>query len=514
MAVFLGIDFGACNLKAAKWDGRKIAALRLNNTISGSYEAPNVILYDKNNDGSIENKIGFPAKRSLDEANKISYLKRKLEIPAWSKVIPHLGRKITAAEAAKDIFSEANAIIIDKDKARSKGAPAAITVPVCFSAVQRNRIQKAAEKAGIAVRGILTESFAALFSQEDILDEDDPQIVLIFDFGGSTLDTSLVKVEKDDDLLKVTEIASAGLHYGGLDIDRSIYDFMETKYPAAFSEIFSDENNVGEKNRLLELFREMKEELFADEEEEISRTYTSPQGKDYDFDISTEEVLSVFEKEQVKERINNLLDGLFDQTENTLPKDVTLVKPFGGTCHIHYFLEILEAYFGNEIFDSSDYDADEVGDLYTAVAQGAARWLMLKETDGDVEIHDCIPYHVGILSTGNRFKSLITKNAVVMRKSRLMTLSTEDLKKNGYAISLFQQFEFNFNGNREEMPAPVFMGLVKLTKEKYNGIPFISYQLGLDGRNNPYMETYTWNEDEKVLIEKQPLEVGGDHGEE
>ena len=97
---YVGIDFGASNIKAVVYNGKKIRKIKLNKNQVAGEEIPNIIYYDKNN----EVKVGYPAQREFDYKNKIMYIKRKLEQKSWSKYIENIGKDITAQEVATDIF--------------------------------------------------------------------------------------------------------------------------------------------------------------------------------------------------------------------------------------------------------------------------------------------------------------------------------------------------------------------------------------------------------------------------
>ena len=75
---FFGVDFGACNLKCVRVDGKKIRPIRLNTNDDGSYHTPTAVFYSKNSDGSIEKIIG-PARRSRKILPPVSNASSKLK---------------------------------------------------------------------------------------------------------------------------------------------------------------------------------------------------------------------------------------------------------------------------------------------------------------------------------------------------------------------------------------------------------------------------------------------------
>ena len=105
MEKLVGIDFGACNIKAAYWRGSDARIVRLSQNADQSY-IPNVILYDLTRAGNVEQKIGDAAKNAQDPDNSVEHVKRKLEAESWSKNIPNLQREVSAVDAATDIFRE------------------------------------------------------------------------------------------------------------------------------------------------------------------------------------------------------------------------------------------------------------------------------------------------------------------------------------------------------------------------------------------------------------------------
>jgi L1 cell adhesion molecule like protein len=97
---------------------------------------------------------------------------------------------------------------------------AVITVPAYFNDSQRAETRRAAVEAGIEVLRIMNEPTAAAVAvrwlRQDLKSD---AIVLIFDFGGGTLDVSLLRTETNS----LTVLATAGdTHLGGRDIDNCI----------------------------------------------------------------------------------------------------------------------------------------------------------------------------------------------------------------------------------------------------------------------------------------------------
>ena len=505
---YVGIDFGASNIKAVVYNGKKIRKIKLNKNQVAGEEIPNIIYYDKNN----EVKVGYPAQREFDYKNKIMYIKRKLEQKSWSKYIENIGKDITAQEVATDIFKWLKKTI--SNTLSEDDFKAVITMPVCFSEVQKNRIYNAATDAKINVEAVVTEPFAALFSIEGLFEEaeDDEQVVLIFDFGGSTLDLSLLRIENDGDgEICVTELASDGMHYGGIDIDEDIYhEVFESKYTKEIAEIKAVDDLGTAEVELIDVVRKLKEIIFEDEEDEVDDIYHSRKGKAYTFELTKNEIISVFEKTKIKQRIIDLLDNLFETTDEVEKEDITNIKLFGGTSKIDYFREILDEYINDtDVFDVEDCDIEEI---YTGIAAGAARYLYFKKEEEDtVEIHNIIPFSIGIEENG-RFVKYINRNERYGFETLYRPLKMADLLKNGYLLNIYQTFddllEADINAD-----GIVFMGNVQLDKKLYIAKDAVLFKMKMaeDGRLSiRFFEQRLENgENEIVLVESKQLKIGG-----
>lgn len=366
MKTYVGIDFGACNIKAAKISSQnnRVQHIKLNKQAGGGSAVPNIILYDKVND-DVEIKVGIPAKNSVDVENKVWQIKSKLSQRDWKKHIDSLGREITAYEVVKDTLNWTWQRIVGQSS-KETDFEAVITVPVAFSEVQKNLMRKAALEVGIPVVAVITEPFAAMFSLEEDLDEVEEAVFLIFDFGGSTLDMSLFRIERDDDDLTITELAASGLNYGGIDIDKAIFkDIFGTKYQDEVKEIL-DGNESRLKIELMDLIAKMKENIFIDNEEEVKDMMSDAVGNLHKFELTRDEILSLFDKVDIKAKIITLIEEMLDDADVD-KEEVTAIKLFGGTSSINYFWKMLTEYFGSEVFDCDDFEID-LDDIYQNAA--------------------------------------------------------------------------------------------------------------------------------------------------
>ena len=438
MSTFVGIDFGTCNIKVMYKKNNKTKELRLHNDMSiDGGDVPNVILYDKKkSNGAIQHIVGRNAIKRRDFNNTVFFIKKKLQNADWKGYIDNLDRNVSALDVATDIFRVIKESVTSR--LRNEELDVAITMPVCYTELQKQRIYDAAQSAGIDVKAVLSESFAAAFSQGDILKHGN--VIFVFDFGGATLDISMVRVKKEIDKLIIEEIASCGLNYGGTDIDEALFDFFENKYPADMREI--EQCDSCYKTNIINMISELKEQLFTNDEDEVEDSHSAPNGKFYTFVLTKDDVNYVLEKSGIKNRIITMLNEMFDQLDDVIKEDVTHVRLFGGSSYITFFQKILTEYFGKEIFDYDDFNPNDFDDdsrIRTAVASGAARYMSMQETQ-NVSIVNRIPFHIGI-KQNEYYKRIVDRNRVWGDETTgWITITPEQIIKNNYSIFIYQSF--------------------------------------------------------------------------
>ena len=466
----VGIDFGTCNLKVMYKKNNKFYELKLHKDVSSiDGQTPNVILYAKNSKGNIERIIGRSALKTADFPNTVKYIKKKLQQQNWKGFIPNLGRDVEAAEVSEDIFKFISKQLDEKIKNEKE---IVITMPVCFSELQKQCLYDAAIAAGLNVKYVISESFAAAFSQESFFTGEKERLSLIFDFGGATIDISLVKLSSECDGFVVEELASTGLSYGGTDIDEGIFnDIFLPKYDIILQEL--TEKGIDYSRRLFELIKTMKERLYEDDEEMCEDIEDLGDGSLKEFVLSREDVIKILEKHAVKEKIFAVLEEMFDSLPDIVKDDITDVRLFGGGSYIDYFPKLLTEFFGSDVFDYADFDPtsldrDDGNQLKIAVAAGAVRYIAAKET-GNIKVINRIPFHLGI-KNNNRFKRILDRNRVWGNSNTgWIKLNNQEIQQDGFVINLYQTFA--------NMPkivpltddgSIVYMGKIRLEKGLYD----------------------------------------------
>lgn len=204
----IGIDLGTTNSLAAVWRNGK--AELIPNAL-GEYLTPSVVSLDEN--GTV--LVGRTARDRLisHPERTVSCFKRDM---GTERTYDLGGRRFTPEELSSLVLRQ-----LREDAEAYLGEPvteAVVSVPAYFAEAQRSATKRAGALAGLTVERLVNEPSAAAVSAH-IGDGDADKVCLVFDFGGGTLDVSLV--ERFDNVVSVTAV-SGDNHLGGRDFDIAI----------------------------------------------------------------------------------------------------------------------------------------------------------------------------------------------------------------------------------------------------------------------------------------------------
>ena len=275
-------------------------------------------------------------------------------------------------------------ILLKLKDAASKGTvkpvkKAVITVPAYFNASQRQSTKDAGKIAGLDVIGIISEPTAAAIAYGIGTSSKEERIVFVFDFGGGTLDCTLMRVKNGSYEVIAT---SGNTHLGGEDIDIALSNYAANEFKRTTGIDILNKEKYKRNVAVLKLECEkLKCALSASgvsEQRLLIRNFAD--GKDLDIKIT---------KAKFEYICNDILDGLQDPIdtlfESAAEKEggdidptefVTDVIMVGGSSHIPYVAKLLEETFEKRPIFGVDPDA--------AVATGAAIYAasLAKATKG------------------------------------------------------------------------------------------------------------------------------------
>ena len=204
----IGIDLGTTNSLAAVWRNGKSELIP---NAAGDCLTPSVVSVDE--DGSI--LVGRAAKDRLITCPErtAAHFKRFM---GTEKRYDLGGRQFSPEDLSALVLRS-----LREDAEAYLGEPvveAVVSVPAYFAEAQRAATKRAATLAGLKVERLVNEPSAAAVAGH-IGEGDADKVCLVFDFGGGTLDVSLV--ERFDNVVSVTAV-SGDNRLGGQDFDAVI----------------------------------------------------------------------------------------------------------------------------------------------------------------------------------------------------------------------------------------------------------------------------------------------------
>jgi len=174
------------------------------------------------------------------------------------------GRNQKPEEAAAAILSR-----VRHDAERYLGFEvdrAVVTVPARFSDQQRRAVRDAAGRAGIKAERIMNEpSAAALARAWTSVKDDEPRLVLVYDFGGGTFDATVLRAKGGSCAVLSSEGDDA---LGGMDIDTAMYADVSARFKDGFG--IDPEADPYLSRLLIDLCEKAKIELSAREDAAVA----------------------------------------------------------------------------------------------------------------------------------------------------------------------------------------------------------------------------------------------------
>src|SRR5262249_36202395 len=210
---YIGIDFGTSNSVVANFQFGQAEVVPNH---EGQKWTPSIVTMRR--DGTLA--FGQEAKENFDEPRSIRSIKRILGTP---ERVPFVGQNLRTEQIAVMLFS-----LLKKDAEQVLGetfTKSVVTIPANSKGLARHATKLCAGAASMQVLTLINEPTAAAICYG--LNAQDDQTVLVYDFGGGTLDVTILKIHHGI----FEEISSKGIgKLGGDDIDAALAGVIAQRF--------------------------------------------------------------------------------------------------------------------------------------------------------------------------------------------------------------------------------------------------------------------------------------------
>jgi len=475
----IGIDLGTSNSAAAVIQGGKPTLIPAaeGTTVAGK-AFPSIVAFSK--DGDL--LVGEPARRQAvtNPDNTIREAKRKM------------GTEFTYKIQDKEYKpQQISAFILQKIKRDAEAftgdsiTKAVITVPAYFNDNQRQATKDAGTIAGLDVVRIINEPTAASLAFGLDKNKEDMKI-LVFDFGGGTLDVTIM--EMGGGVFEVMS-TSGDTQLGGSDMDKAIIDYVVEEFRKKEGIDLSNDSTA--MTRIKEGGEKAKIELSTVMETEINLPFIAQ-------DSSGAKNLEV---KLTRAKLEELVTSIVQRCKSSIDKaiedakistsNITKIVLVGGPTR----MPIVRKFVSNAVGQEAESGVDPM----EAVAFGAAvqAGIIAGDVTSDIVLLDVTPLTLGIETLGGVREPIIERNTTIPT-SKDKTFTTAADSQTAVTINVVQ-------GERAMVADNVSLGSFNLTEipPAPRGVPQINVKFDIDANGiiNVTAKDLGTGKDAKITIE-------------
>ena len=410
MTKIIGIDLGTSNSAAAVMMGGKPTLIpAAEGTTIGGKAFPSYVAFTKGG----ELLVGEPARRQAvtNPDNTILATKRKM---GTDYIYNIQGKEYKPQQISAFILQK-----IKKDSEAFIGEKiekAVITVPAYFDDNQRQATKDAGTIAGLEVARIINEPTAASLAFGLDKSKQDMKI-LVFDFGGGTLDVTIM--EMGGGVFEVMS-TSGDTQLGGTDMDKAIIDYVIDDFRKKTGIDLSKDSTT--MTRIREAAEKAKIELSTVMETDINLPFIS-----HDPSSGTQNLEMKLTRAKLEELINPIVERCKPSIEKALEdaklsgSDISQIVLIGGPTRAPLVKKFVATTVGKE--PESGVDPMEAVALGAAIQAG----IIAGDVSSDIVLLDVTPLTLGIETLGGVREPLIERNTTIpTSKNKVFTTAADN----------------------------------------------------------------------------------------